>query len=202
MALEFAKELLGDAYTGELEEKLEAKINELYAPKADLDAASARADGLQEQLDAANEAIGKFEGLDAEQVKAQIADYKQRAEAAEKDRDEKLAAAAFDAKIDKALSDAKAHNRAARWTLTLCAPARTRMRTSRQPSRPCRKATHTCSAQRQRNPRPHPAPGPLLCRARRNIPPMRSPCARLRICPWTDRITHHTKKGKVIQYGK
>lgn len=94
MALEFAKELLGDAYTGELEEKLEAKINELYAPKADLDAASARADGLQEQLNAANEAIGKFEGLDAEQVKAQIADYKQRAEAAEKDRDEKLAAAA------------------------------------------------------------------------------------------------------------
>lgn len=72
MALEFAKELLGDAYTGELEEKLEAKINELYAPKADLDAASARADGLQEQLNAANEAIGKFEGLDAEQVKAQI----------------------------------------------------------------------------------------------------------------------------------
>ena len=33
MALEFAKELLGDAYTGELEEKLEAKINELYAPR-------------------------------------------------------------------------------------------------------------------------------------------------------------------------
>ena len=28
MALEFAKELLGDAYTGELEEKLEAKIND------------------------------------------------------------------------------------------------------------------------------------------------------------------------------
>ena len=48
--------------------------------------------------------------MDAEQVKAQIADYKQRAEAAEKDRDEKLAAAAFDAKIDKALADAKAHN--------------------------------------------------------------------------------------------
>ena len=64
----------------------------------------------KEQLNAANEAIGKFEGLDAEQVKAQIADYKQRAEAAEKDRDEKLAAAAFDAKIDKALADAKAHN--------------------------------------------------------------------------------------------
>ena len=51
MALEFAKELLGDAYTGELEEKLEAKINELYAPKADLDAASARADGLQELME-------------------------------------------------------------------------------------------------------------------------------------------------------
>lgn len=95
MALEFAKELLGDAYTGELEEKLEAKINELYAPKADLDAASARADGLQEQLDAANEAIGKFEGLDAEQVKAQIADYKQRAEAAEKDREGCLARAEY-----------------------------------------------------------------------------------------------------------
>lgn len=41
-----------------------------------------------------------------------------------------------------------------------------------------------------------PAPGPLLCRARRNILPTRSPCARLRICPWTDRITHTTQKGK------
>ena len=51
---------MGDAYTGELEEKLEAKINELYAPKADLDAASARADGLQEQLNAANEAIDVY----------------------------------------------------------------------------------------------------------------------------------------------
>lgn len=110
MALTWAKELLGDAYTEELEQKLEAQIGAEYAPRTELEAAAAKAAGFEEQLNAANEAIGKFEGLDAEQVKTQIADYKQRAEAAEKDRDEKLAAAAFDAKIDKALSDAKARN--------------------------------------------------------------------------------------------
>ena len=110
MALEWVKELLGDVYTEELEQKLEAQIGTQYVSKTDLEAAVAKTAGLEEQLNAANEAIGKFEGLDAEQVKAQIADYRQRAEAAEKDRDEKLAAAAFDAKIDKALSDAKAHN--------------------------------------------------------------------------------------------
>lgn len=83
MALTWAKELLGDAYTEELDKKLEAQITAEYAPKAE---------------------------LEAEQVKAQIADYKQRAEAAEKDRDEKLAAAAFAAKIEKALTDARAYN--------------------------------------------------------------------------------------------
>ena len=95
MALTWAKELLGDAYTEELDKKLEAQITAEYAPKAELEAAATKAAGLEQQLADANEAIGKFEGLDAEQVKAQIADYKQRAEAAEKDRDEKLAAAAF-----------------------------------------------------------------------------------------------------------
>lgn len=110
MALEFARELLGDAYTEELEQKLEAKVGELYAPKADLEAATTKADDLQTQLTAANETITKFDGLDPEKVKQEIADYKQRAETAEKDRDEKLAASAFEAKLEKALTDAKARN--------------------------------------------------------------------------------------------
>ena len=110
MALAWAKELLGEAYTEELEQKLEEKITEEYAPKADFEAATTKADGLEAQLKEANETIGKFEGLDPEQVKAQIADYKQRAEAAEKDRDEKLESAAFEAKITQALTEAKAHN--------------------------------------------------------------------------------------------
>ena len=75
-----------------------------------MEAAATKAEGLEAQLNEANATIGKFDGLDPEQVRTQIADYKQRAEAAEKDRDEKLAAAAFDVKIDKALSDAKARN--------------------------------------------------------------------------------------------
>lgn len=110
MALAWAKELLGEAYTEELEQKLEEKITEEYAPKADFEAATTKADGLEAQLKEANETIGKFDGLDPEQVKAQIADYKQRAEAAEKDRDEKLESAAFEAKITQALTEAKAHN--------------------------------------------------------------------------------------------
>lgn len=110
MALAWAKELLGEAYTEEMEQKLEEKITEEYAPKADFEAATTKADGLEAQLKEANETIGKFDGLDPEQVKAQIADYKQRAEAAEKDRDEKLESAAFEAKITQALTEAKAHN--------------------------------------------------------------------------------------------
>lgn len=110
MALEWAKEVLGEAYSAELEAALEAKIGAEYAPKTELEAAATKAEGLEAQLNEANATIGKFDGLDPEQVRTQIADYKQRAEAAEKDRDEKLAAAAFDVKIDKALSDAKARN--------------------------------------------------------------------------------------------
>ena len=110
MALTWAKELLGDAYTEQLEQKLETQIETEYTPKAEWEAAKAKATALEEQLNAANEAIGKFEGLDADQVKAQIADYKQRAEAAEKDRDEKLPSAAFDSKLENVLRDAKAKN--------------------------------------------------------------------------------------------
>ena len=55
-----------------------------------LEAAATKAEGLEAQLNEANATIGKFDGLDPEQVRTQIADYKQRAEAAEKDRDEKL----------------------------------------------------------------------------------------------------------------
>ena len=78
MALTWAKELLGDAYTEQLEQKLETQIEAEYTPKAEWEAAKAKATALEEQLNAANEAIGKFEGLDADQVKAQIADYKQQ----------------------------------------------------------------------------------------------------------------------------
>ena len=120
MALKWAKELLVDAYTEDLERKLEAQIGEDYAPKADLEAAAAKAAGLEEQLADATAQIEKFDGLDADQIKAQIADYKARAEAAEKDRDEKLAEAAFDAKLGDALREAKAKNpRLARAALDL-----------------------------------------------------------------------------------
>ena len=56
----------------------------------------------------------QFPGENLDELIERYTDHRseeeKRAEAAEKDRDEKLAAAAFDAKIDKALSDAKAHN--------------------------------------------------------------------------------------------
>lgn len=110
MALDFAKELLGNAYTEELEQKLEAKISEGYAPKAEVETAAQKAATLEEQLRAANETIGKFDGLDPEKITQEVNGYKQRAEAAEKDRDEKLAESAFSAKLQAAARRAKAKN--------------------------------------------------------------------------------------------
>ena len=67
------------AFTEELEQKLEAQIETEYAAKAELEASEAKAAGLAEQLNTANETIGKFDGLDPDQVKAKIADFKHRA---------------------------------------------------------------------------------------------------------------------------
>ena len=110
MALAWAKDLLGDAYTEELEQKLEEQIGQDYAPRAELDTAMADKEALTEQLKDAKATLQGLDGKDIEAIKQEAADYKQRAEQAEGDRDEKIASMQFDHLVDGAISAAKGRN--------------------------------------------------------------------------------------------
>lgn len=110
MALAWAKDLLGDAYTEELERQIEEQIGKEYAPKAELETAMADQEALTEQLKDAKATLQSLDGKDIEAIKQEAADYKQRAEQAERDRDEKIASMQFDNLVDGAISAARGRN--------------------------------------------------------------------------------------------
>jgi len=65
-------------------------------------------DGLKNQLGEANKQIEAFKDLDVDGIKKSADDWKQKAEQAEKDRDEKVAAMKFDHALEAQLAGAKA----------------------------------------------------------------------------------------------
>jgi hypothetical protein len=107
MALKWAKEVLGSAYTEELEKKIETQINGEYATRAELETATTNEEALKKQLKDAQDTLQGLDGKGVEAVKKEAADYKQRAEQAEKDRDEKLAEMRFESMLDGLIVHAK-----------------------------------------------------------------------------------------------
>lgn len=96
-------DILSDAGIEVPEEKvsdLNKAMNENYKTVAEFDKRTKRLeterDGYREQLDAATESLKGFEGIDAEALKAQLAEAQKKAEDAEKDYLAKLAARDFD----------------------------------------------------------------------------------------------------------
>ena len=96
-------DILSDAGIEVPEEKvsdLNKALNENYKTVAEFDKRTKRLeterDGYKEQLDAATESLKGFEGIDAEALKAQLAEAQKKAEDAEKDYLAKLAARDFD----------------------------------------------------------------------------------------------------------
>jgi len=81
---------------------------DIEALKTQAGALTAERDGLKEQLAAANEQIEGFKELDIDGIKAAADEWKQKAEQAERDRDEKIAGLRFDHALEKQLGGAKA----------------------------------------------------------------------------------------------
>lgn len=73
---------------------LTKKVSENYVTKVEHDKKISRAesdrDAWKEKAETAEETLKGFEGIDPTQVQKQIDDYKEKAEAAERDRDQKL----------------------------------------------------------------------------------------------------------------
>ena len=85
---EWLKELLGEAYTPQLEESLTAALAQRFVNKEELDTRQAK---WKTELETA---------------RAQVADWKQQAEQARKSAEEQVAAARFDAALDTAIGRA------------------------------------------------------------------------------------------------
>lgn len=85
---EWLKELLGEAYTPQLEESLTAALAQRFVNKEELDTRQAR---WKTELETA---------------RAQAADWKQQAEQARKSAEEQVAAARFDAALNTAIGKA------------------------------------------------------------------------------------------------
>ena len=78
--------------------------------QAQIESLTADRDGLREQLAAANEQIEGFKELDVDGIKAKADEWKQKAEQAERELDERIAGIQFDYALEKQLAGAKARD--------------------------------------------------------------------------------------------
>ena len=97
--IEWMKEILGDAYTEDIDNKITARLTADYAPKADLEAANTAKSEAEAALAAAND---KYKDVDIDALRADAEKYKAEAAQARKDADERVAAVQFDGKLDAA----------------------------------------------------------------------------------------------------
>ena len=103
--IEWMKEILGDAYTEDIDNKITARLTADYAPKADLEAANTAKSEAEAALAAAND---KYKDVDIDALRADAEKYKAEAAQARKDADERVAAVRFDGKLDAAITAALA----------------------------------------------------------------------------------------------
>lgn len=105
--LEWLKEILGDSYTEEIDKKVSAEIGKAFVAKGDFDAKNTEAKSFKNQLAEANKTIEGFKAMDIDGVRRQAEEWKAKAEQAEKDAAEQVAAVRFDAQLDTAITKAR-----------------------------------------------------------------------------------------------
>ena len=105
--LEWLKEILGDSYTEEIDKKVSAEIGKAFVAKGDFDAKNTEAKSLKNQLAEANKTIEGFKAMDMDGVRREAQEWKAKAEKAEKDAAEQVAAVRFDARLDTAITRAR-----------------------------------------------------------------------------------------------
>ncbi len=74
--IEWMKEILGDAYTEDIDNKITARLTADYAPKADLEAANTAKSEAEAALAAAND---KYKDVDIDALRADAEKYKAEA---------------------------------------------------------------------------------------------------------------------------
>ena len=102
MTFDWLKTLLGDAYTEDIDKTVATEIGKRFTAKADFEAKSTELKNAKAQLAEANETIEGLQAADKdiEAVRKEAAEYKAKAEQAEKDAAEQLDAYKFDTWFD------------------------------------------------------------------------------------------------------
>lgn len=108
--LEWVKNILGDVYTEEMEQKIAEEIGKGYVSRADFEAKDTEATTLKEQLKEANKAMEGFKDLDVQALQQEVEDWKQKARQAEKDAASQVAAIRFEARLEAAIAKAGGRN--------------------------------------------------------------------------------------------
>lgn len=108
--LDWLKPILGDGYNEEIDNKIAAEINRGFVAKADYDAAKDAQRTATEALTDANKALAEYKGTDIDGLRKSAEEWKAKAEQAEKDANDRVAAVQFDAKLDSAIAAAHGRN--------------------------------------------------------------------------------------------
>ena len=108
--LEWLKEILGDSYTEEIDKRVSAEIGKGFVAKADFDTKNTELKTVKGQLSEANKAIEEFKNLDIDGVKKAAAEWKEKAEQAERDAAQRISDMEFDGVLKDAINAAKGRN--------------------------------------------------------------------------------------------
>lgn len=101
---------LGIELTDDQKTKIVAAVNENYKTINDYEKQKTKIETLENSLAETKEALKKFDGVDAEKLKSEIADLTQKIEDTKNDYESKIAERDFSDKIDKAIAGAKGKN--------------------------------------------------------------------------------------------
>ena len=124
MALEWLKPILGDGYTEEIDKAVSEQIGKGFVARADFNELKESKKSTDAQLAEANKTIESLQAADKdiEAVRKEAADYKAKAEQAQKDAAAQLEAYKFDTWFDGLVS--QNHGRAAAVIRTLAGAER------------------------------------------------------------------------------
>lgn len=101
--IEWLKNILGDSWTEDIDKKIDAELDKGFVARADFTAAEEAKKTAETQLAEANKTIAGYKEMDIDSIRKSAADWQTKAEQAQKDADERVAAVQFDAKVDGAI---------------------------------------------------------------------------------------------------
>lgn len=101
---------LGIELTDDQKTKVVAAVNENYKTINDYDKQKTKIETLENSLKETKEALSKFDGVDAEKLKTEIAELTKKIEETKNDYEGKIAERDFSDKIEKAIANAKGKN--------------------------------------------------------------------------------------------